>query len=128
MRYYLFKFTNKLNVVFKLTYTCTHSQTIGMPGCTDSLCEDCFKMHFEVVISEKGVKHFNCPICDLPDMTNRDGSQDRYQMLFVHLVNSIYPVYSSSLYYATQLIINPFFTCRSTSTYLINYMTWHSGN
>lgn len=60
---------------------------IIMPGCTDTMCKDCFKGTFKVVITEKGVKHFNCPQCDLPDMTNRDDAQDLYQELFVHLVS-----------------------------------------
>lgn len=62
---------------------------IIMPGCTDSMCKDCFKGHFDVVIREKGVKHFNCPICDQPDMTNRDDAQDLYQELFVQMVSDV---------------------------------------
>lgn len=62
-------------------------QMIIMPGCTDTMCKECFKGHFRVTITEKGVKHFNCPSCDQPDMTNRDDAQDLYQELFVHLVS-----------------------------------------
>lgn len=58
-----------------------------MPGCTDTVCKNCFKGHFAVIIKEKGVKHFNCPTCDQPDMANRDDAQDLYQELFVQLVS-----------------------------------------
>jgi hypothetical protein len=61
---------------------------ITMPGCTDSLCKECFKGMFEVVINEQGVKHFNCPICHKPDMANKDDIQEMYEVLFVNMVSS----------------------------------------
>jgi E3 ubiquitin-protein ligase RNF31 len=66
-------------------------EMITMPGCTDALCKDCFKGHFRVIISEQGVKHFNCPMCKEPDMTNRDDAADLYQELFVHLIHEHVP-------------------------------------
>ena len=81
-----------------------------MPGCTDSLCKDCFKSHFSIAIKEKTVKHFNCPICDLPDMTNRDGAQDLYQEMFVHLVSDIFQYHDASILYYN-------YTCRYMNTF-----------
>lgn len=57
-----------------------------MPGCTDNLCKECFKAHFRIVLTEKGVKHFNCPICSLPDMSDRDLG-DFYFGMFQALVS-----------------------------------------
>lgn len=66
-------------------------QMITMPGCTDSFCKECFKINFSIAVSEKGVKHFNCPMCSQPDMTDlNDGTQDLYQQLFVQLVKLCY--------------------------------------
>ena len=45
-------------------------------------------MHFKATITEKGVRYFNCPLCDKPDMTDRDDAMDLYQELFVHLVHN----------------------------------------
>lgn len=48
-------------------------------------------IHFSIAVSEKGVKHFNCPMCSQPDMTDlNDGTQDLYQQLFVQLVKLCY--------------------------------------
>jgi hypothetical protein len=57
---------------------------ITMPGCTDSLCKECFKEHFQIVIQEQGVKYFNCPMCRKPDMSNMDGT---YELLFAYMVS-----------------------------------------
>ena len=62
-------------------------QMVNMPGCTDILCKHCFKGHFTVVINEKSVKHFNCPMCSEPDLANRDDTQAMYLELFVSLVS-----------------------------------------
>ena len=59
-----------------------------MPGCTHSMCKECFKAHFQIVILEQGVKHFNCPICQKPDMSNKnDNIPEMYQVLFVSMVS-----------------------------------------
>ena len=63
---------------------------ITMPGCTHSLCKECFKGQFEMVILEQGVKHFNCPICQKPDMSNKDDIQEMYELLFVNMVSLRY--------------------------------------
>ena len=63
---------------------------VNMPGCTDILCKDCFKGHFNVVIKEQSVKHFNCPMCSEPDLANRDDSQAMYLELFVSLVSCVH--------------------------------------
>ena len=63
-------------------------QMVNMPGCTDILCKDCFRGHFTVVINEKSVKYFNCPLCREPDLANQDDNiQAMYLELFVSLVS-----------------------------------------
>lgn len=60
---------------------------VTMPGCTDSFCKDCFKGNFTITIKEKSVKHFNCPLCNEPDLANRDMMQAVYLELFVGMVS-----------------------------------------
>lgn len=62
---------------------------IVMPGCTHSLCKECFKGFFEVVIQEQQVKHFNCPECHKPDMSNKDDTQEMYELMFVSMVSGL---------------------------------------
>ena len=62
-------------------------QIVALPGCTDCVCKECFKMHFTITVKEKSVKHFNCPVCGEPDLANRDMSQVLYLELFVGLVS-----------------------------------------
>ncbi len=61
---------------------------VTMPGCTDSLCKECFKGHFQIVIREQGVKHFNCPLCGLPDMTDKEATEGMYMDIFQAMVRS----------------------------------------
>ena len=67
---------------------CTCSpQMVTMPSCIHSLCKVCFKQHFTITIMEKMVKHFNCPLCGEPDLSEWSGViQGNYPMLFVYLV------------------------------------------
>jgi hypothetical protein len=60
-------------------------QMLTMPGCTCSLCKDCFVRNYEVAIKEKGVKHFNCLLCQLPDM-DKDATEGLYMEIFVAMV------------------------------------------
>lgn len=32
------------------------------------------------------MKHFNCPMCQKPDMSNKDDIQEMYELLFVNMV------------------------------------------
>uniref|UniRef100_A0A1X7VCZ6 IBR domain-containing protein n=1 Tax=Amphimedon queenslandica TaxID=400682 RepID=A0A1X7VCZ6_AMPQE len=57
-----------------------------MPACGDLLCKDCFKAHFSIAIREKSVKHFNCPICGLPDLGNNDQMLEMNLQLLVAMV------------------------------------------
>ena len=65
----------------------SESQMITMPACECSFCKNCFKENFHIVIKEKQVKHFNCPVCRKPDMSNRD-IPDAYGMIFVSMVSA----------------------------------------
>ena len=60
-----------------------------MPGCGCSVCKTCFKSWFQMVIREKSVKHFNCPICNKPDIENARTSE--YFLEFVSLVRDFNP-------------------------------------
>lgn len=62
-------------------------QMVNMPGCTDSVCKECFQGYFTVVIKEKQVKHFNCPVCKLPDLSDRDVGEFYFE-LFQALVSN----------------------------------------
>ena len=61
-------------------------QFVAMPGCVHSICEDCFKGHFTVVITGQEVKHFTCPICGEPDMANKDITAGFYLQMFLQMV------------------------------------------
>ena len=60
-------------------------EMIKMPDCSHSFCKECFKGHFTVVIQEKQVKHFNCPICNQPNMSSASKS---YQSKFLCLIKN----------------------------------------
>ena len=62
---------------------------VCMPACGESLCKGCFKTHFEIAIKEKSVKHFNCPICGLPDLGNNDQTLEMNLQLFVAMVKQM---------------------------------------
>ena len=62
-----------------------------MPGCPHSVCKECFKGHFTNVMKTQSVKHFNCPVCALPDMT--DPQIETYLMLLMPLVSEMPFVY-----------------------------------
>ena len=46
-----------------------------------------------MAIKEKGIKHFNCPTCSLPNMTDKEATEGLYIDLFVAMVS-----YSDHLY------------------------------
>ena len=41
-----------------------------------------------MVIKEKQVKHFNCPMCKKPDLSNKDDTQEMYELIFVSMVST----------------------------------------
>ncbi len=57
---------------------------VVMPACGCALCKECFVTNFEMVIKEKSIKHFNCPMCGKPDLSNEE--QDMNIELFVAMV------------------------------------------
>ena len=65
---------------------CVPFQMVLMPGCSHAVCKVCFESNFTNVMKTQTVKHFNCPVCSLPDMSNRDADQDMYQELLVTMV------------------------------------------
>ena len=66
-------------------------QFVAMPGCIHSVCKECFKGHFTLVITTQEVKHFTCPICGEPDMANQTITEGLYLQLFLVLVREYDP-------------------------------------
>ena len=63
---------------------------VVMPACGEAVCKECFVEHFNMTIKEKSVKHFTCPLCNKPDLSNSDNSQDMNLELFVSLVSFLF--------------------------------------
>ena len=59
-----------------------------MIQCSHAVCQSCFIGHFTVMIREKKVKHYNCPICGEPDLTSEAIDVDLYLQLFSGLVQT----------------------------------------
>jgi len=59
---------------------------ITMPGCTDSVCKECFKNYLTDVVKTKTIKHYNCPVCNLPNMADREAANDMYFTILVAMV------------------------------------------
>eukprot|EP00731_Ephydatia_muelleri_P036612 Em0290g1a len=79
----------------------THEMVL-MPGCPHSVCKECFKGHFTNVMKTQTVKHFNCPVCAQPDMT--DPQIETYLMLLMPLVSETFAICVSDMFHgATQL-------------------------
>ena len=77
-------------------------QMVLMPGCPHSVCIECFKGHFTNVMKTQTVKHFNCPVCAQPDMT--DPQIETYLMLLMPLVSETFAICVSDMFHgATQL-------------------------
>ena len=47
-----------------------------MINCSDIICKNCFKAHFTIVIKEKSIQYFTCPICGLPEISHGDLSTE----------------------------------------------------
>ena len=63
-------------------------QMITMPGCTDSMCKECFSGYLTVVVKTLEIKHYNCPVCGLPNMADREAANDMYFTILVAMVCS----------------------------------------
>ncbi|RUS89414.1 hypothetical protein EGW08_002851, partial [Elysia chlorotica] len=53
--------------------------------CQCRLCQECFVSHFEVAIREKHVRHWVCPQCSLPDLSDLDEASNYLQFLGMQL-------------------------------------------
>ena len=56
--------------------------------CNHVVCKECFVCHFSLVIGEKKIKWFNCPICAEPDMLSEAIDMDLYLQLFSGLIQA----------------------------------------
>ena len=66
-----------------------------MINCSDIVCKNCFKAHFTIVIKEKSIQYFTCPICGLPEISNGELSTELhiYFKALSELVSNIMTMY-----------------------------------
>ena len=57
-------------------------QMINMIDCDHAVCKECFVLHFSLVVGEKSIKYFNCPVCGEPDMSSETIDTELYLQLF----------------------------------------------
>ena len=94
-----------------------------MVNCVHAVCKDCFNTHFTLMIGEKSIKHFNCPVCGEPDMSSETIDMDLYLQLFsgliqTHLQKENYDLFTQKLN-EHAMIKNPSFRwCIKVSTAL----------
>ena len=61
---------------------------VSMIYCSDAVCQDCFIHHFSMVMREKSIKHYNCPVCAKPDFTSEVIDTGLYLQLFSGLIQA----------------------------------------
>ena len=59
-----------------------------MVNCAHAVCKSCFVSHFTLMIGEKTIKHFNCPVCGEPDMSSETIDMELYLQLFSGLIQA----------------------------------------
>ena len=69
-------------------FTLLYVQMITMPGCTDSICKTCFTQYLTMVVRNLEVKHYNCPVCGMPNMADREAANDMYLQILVAMVST----------------------------------------
>ncbi|KAL8619465.1 hypothetical protein ACOMHN_011816 [Nucella lapillus] len=57
--------------------------------CQCKMCQDCLKQNFEVVIREKHVRHWTCPICSHPDLNNAEVAAEYLNILAMLLQTQV---------------------------------------
>ena len=75
---------------------------VNMVHCDHAVCKDCFIGHFNIMIGEKSIKHFNCMLCAEPDMSSETIDMDLYLQLFsglvqAHLSKEIYDMFTQKV-------------------------------
>ena len=61
------------------------AQMVIMVECAHSLCNECFRAHYQYVIKHRAVQHFNCCVCSEPDLSNQD-TRELYLGRFIQMV------------------------------------------
>ena len=61
---------------------------VNMLNCDHAMCQCCFDVHFSIMITEKSIKHYNCPLCGEPDMSSEAIDLDLYLQLFSGLIQA----------------------------------------
>lgn len=57
--------------------------------CQCKICSGCLKQNFELVIREKHVRHWTCPICGLPDLLNAETAEEYLSFLGMLLKHQV---------------------------------------
>jgi len=63
-------------------------QMINMIHCNHAVCKECFVGHFSVIVGEKSIKYFNCPVCEEPNMLSETIDMDLYLQMFSGLIQA----------------------------------------
>ena len=61
---------------------------INMIHCDHAVCRECFVAHYSLMLGEKSIKHFNCPVCAEPDMSSETIDVDLYLQMFSGLMQA----------------------------------------
>ena len=92
-----------------------------MIHCHHAVCKECFVPHFSVVLAEKSIKHFNCPVCGEPDMSSETNDIDLYLQLFsgliqAHMSKEQYNLFMQKINERTMMQDPNFLWCINVST------------
>ena len=95
---------------------------IDMIHCDHAVCRECFVAYFSLVVGEKSIKHFNCPVCGEPDMSSETIDMDLYLQMFsglmqVHMSKDHYNLFTQKINEHTLMKDPNFIWCRKVSTY-----------
>jgi hypothetical protein len=60
-------------------------QIVNLPCCQCSVCRDCLRGHFDVIVKERYVRNMTCPICSQPDIDNSPQTDVYFQLLLIML-------------------------------------------
>ena len=91
-----------------------------MIDCDHAVCKECFVGHFSLIIGEKSIKHYNCPLCREPDISSETIDMDLYLQLFsgliqVHLSKEHYNICMKKINERTIMKDPKFLWCNKVS-------------
>ncbi|XP_052816593.1 uncharacterized protein LOC128243102 isoform X2 [Mya arenaria] len=65
------------------------SKICKLGTCHCNMCYECVKQNFEVVIREKHVRNWCCPLCDLPGLEDEESASEYFEFLALLLNNMV---------------------------------------